>query len=129
MRLTIEIKRPHCHSPNITRKGKKRDGKQNYRRAQRGRQFTGGHDLSCRGCLSRVAQTVKIMLAQGIGIRDIGSAPRISVAKVLKALESTKYQIKPRQTRYDRLETDEFRTYLGHRPKLFVKAKVGISLP
>jgi hypothetical protein len=33
MLTTIEITYPHCHSPTISRNGKKRNGKQNYRRA------------------------------------------------------------------------------------------------
>ncbi|MDR2053202.1 MAG: hypothetical protein LBP80_07295 [Treponema sp.] len=29
MTITIDIKCPHCHSPNVTRNGKKSKGKQN----------------------------------------------------------------------------------------------------
>jgi serine kinase of HPr protein (carbohydrate metabolism regulator) len=54
---------------------------------------------------------VKIMLVRGIGIRDIGAVLQISITKVLKVLKSTEYRIKPKQTHYDRLEIDEFRTY------------------
>jgi hypothetical protein len=56
---------------------------------------------------------VKIMLIWGIGIRDIGAVLQISITKVLKVLKSTEYRIKPKQTHYDRLETDEFWTYEG----------------
>ncbi|MDR2177353.1 MAG: IS1 family transposase, partial [Treponema sp.] len=38
MQITIEIKCPHCHSPNITRNGKKNKSKQNYRCKNCGRQ-------------------------------------------------------------------------------------------
>ncbi|MDR2094343.1 MAG: IS1 family transposase, partial [Treponema sp.] len=31
MKITIELKCPHCHGSNITRNGKKSKGKQNYR--------------------------------------------------------------------------------------------------
>jgi IS1 family transposase len=58
---------------------------------------------------------VKIMLVRGIGIRDIGAVLQISITKVLKVLKSTEYQIKPKQTHYDRLEIDEFRTYVGEK--------------
>jgi serine kinase of HPr protein (carbohydrate metabolism regulator) len=71
--------------------------------------------MTYRGCLSRVAGMVKIMLVRGIGIRDISVVPQISITKVLKVLKSTKYRIKPKQTRYDRLETDEFWTYVGNK--------------
>jgi hypothetical protein len=56
---------------------------------------------------------VKIMLVRGVGIRDIGIILQISITTVLKVLKSTEYRIKPKQSRYDHLETDEFRTYVG----------------
>ncbi|MDR0707859.1 MAG: hypothetical protein LBF60_08305 [Treponema sp.] len=56
---------------------------------------------------------IKIMFVRGVGIRDIGITLRISMSAVLKALKSTKYQIKLKRTRYDRLEADEFWTYVG----------------
>jgi uncharacterized protein YrrD len=55
------------------------------------------------------------MLVRGVGIRDIGTILEISITTVLKALKSTKYRIKPKQTRYDCLGTDEFRTYAGEK--------------
>jgi IS1 family transposase len=69
--------------------------------------------MTYQGCLSRVVEMVKIMLARGIGIRDISAVPQISITKVLKVLKSTKYQIKPKQPHYDHLETDEFWMYAG----------------
>jgi IS1 family transposase len=56
---------------------------------------------------------VKIMLVRGIGIRDIDAVLQISITKVLKVLKATECRIKPKQTHYDCLETDEFRTYEG----------------
>jgi hypothetical protein len=56
---------------------------------------------------------VKIMPVRRIGIRDIGAVLQISITKVLKVLKSTKYQINPKQTCYDCLETDEFWTHVG----------------
>jgi hypothetical protein len=56
---------------------------------------------------------VKIMLVRGIGIRDIGIVLQISITKVLKILKTTEYRIKPKQSRYDCLEIDEFWTYVG----------------
>jgi IS1 family transposase len=69
--------------------------------------------MTYQGCLSRVVEMVKIMPVRGIGIRDISAVLKISITKVLKVLKSTKYQIKPKQTHYDRLEVDEFWTYVG----------------
>jgi hypothetical protein len=40
------------------------------------------------GCLSGIAELVKIMLVRGAGIRDISAILRISVTKVLKVLTS-----------------------------------------
>jgi hypothetical protein len=56
---------------------------------------------------------VEIMLVGGVGIRDIGAVLQISITKVLKVLKTTEYRIKPKQSRYDRLEIDEFWTYEG----------------
>jgi hypothetical protein len=56
---------------------------------------------------------IKVMPAGGGGIRDIGIMLRIDSAAVLDALTSTKCKIKPKQPRYDCLETDGFWTYVG----------------
>jgi hypothetical protein len=40
------------------------------------------------GCLTGIAELVKIMLVRGSGIRDISAILRISVTKVLKVLTS-----------------------------------------
>jgi IS1 family transposase len=53
------------------------------------------------------------MLVRGIGIRDISVVLKVSISTVLKVLRSTKYKIKPKQNHYDRLEIDEFWTYVG----------------
>jgi hypothetical protein len=53
------------------------------------------------------------MLVRGIGIRDISAVLRISITKVLKALKSAHYSIKPKFSHYDCLETDGFWTYVG----------------
>jgi hypothetical protein len=51
-----------------------------------GRQFIGDHEMTYRGCLSRVAGLVKIMLVQGIGIRDISTVLKASITMALKVL-------------------------------------------
>ena len=61
------------------------------------------------------------MLVRGVGIGDIGIILGISIAPVLKVLTSTTYTIKPKQTRYDCLEPDEFWRYGGEK-----KNKVGL---
>jgi hypothetical protein len=58
---------------------------------------------------------LKIMLVRGVGIRDMGIILEISITTVLKVLKSTRYKIKPKQTHYACLETDEFWTYAGEK--------------
>jgi hypothetical protein len=53
------------------------------------------------------------MLVRGIGIRDSSVVLKVSINMVLKVLKSGNYKIKPRQRHYDRLEIDEFWTYVG----------------
>jgi len=113
MKITIELKCPHCHSPNIVRNGKKSNRAQNYLCKSCGKQFISDLERTYRGTLSYIADMIKIMLVRGNGIRDISEILKISVWKVLKTLTSTKYQIKPARKHYDCLEIDEFWTYVG----------------
>jgi transposase-like protein len=53
MLITIEIKRPHCHSPN-NQKREKNKGKQNYLCKEYRRQFISEHERTCKGTLSWV---------------------------------------------------------------------------
>jgi IS1 family transposase len=55
------------------------------------------------------------MLVRGAGIRDISAILKISVTKVLKVLTSGIYTIQPKKKRYNRLEIDEFWTYIGEK--------------
>ncbi|MDR2793085.1 MAG: hypothetical protein LBB61_05395 [Treponema sp.] len=113
MKTAIEIKCPLRHSPNITGNGKN----------TRGNKITGAKiaavdsyvimNASIGGTLSRVKNIIKVVPIGRVGIRDIGIILHISGTTVLKALTSTKYKIKPKQTRYDCLETNEFWTYVG----------------
>ncbi|MDR1466623.1 MAG: IS1 family transposase, partial [Treponema sp.] len=49
MLITIEIKCPRCQSPNISRNGKKSNGKQNYLCTCCGHQFISDHDITYQG--------------------------------------------------------------------------------
>jgi transposase-like protein len=97
------------HNP----KREKTKGKQNYLCKNSVPQFISDHERTCRGTLSQVKNMIKIMLIRGVGIRDIGIILQISITTVLKVLKSTKYRIKPKRTRYDCLEIDEFWWYVG----------------
>ncbi|MDR1029712.1 MAG: hypothetical protein LBL76_02425 [Treponema sp.] len=71
MTITIDLNCPHCHSPNLSRNGKKSKGNQNYLGKDCGRQFISSHELTYRGCLPEVVNLVNIMLVRGMGIRDM----------------------------------------------------------
>ncbi|MDR2740755.1 MAG: IS1 family transposase, partial [Treponema sp.] len=91
MLITIDIKCPHCHSPNLTRNGKKNKGKhriliRNYFCKDCDRQFVSDHERTYRGTFSWVKNMIKIMLVRGVGIRDIGIILQISITTVLKVL-------------------------------------------
>jgi IS1 family transposase len=53
------------------------------------------------------------MLVRGVGIRDISQIEDISTNKVLSVLVKSSHKIKPKQSHYDKLEVDEFWTYVG----------------
>jgi transposase-like protein/IS1 family transposase len=115
MPITIGLKCPRCHSGNIVRNRKKSNGTQNYLCKDCGCQFTSDHEKTCRGCLSGIAEFVKIMPVRGAGIRDISAVPKISVTKALKILTSGVYTVQPKEKHYDCLEIDEFWTYAGEK--------------
>ncbi|MDR1073473.1 MAG: hypothetical protein LBL45_07350 [Treponema sp.] len=70
-----------------------------------------GDERAYRGILSWIKTVINIMPVWGIGMRDVNVALKISAAKALKALKSGEYQIKPKRSQCDCVETDEFWTY------------------
>ena len=114
MEITIELRCPNCDGKEIVRNGKKwLSKKQNYLCKECGRQFIGDHALDYKGCHSQLAEKIRHMLVRGLGIRDIAIIEKVSVKKVLSVLINSKQIIKPKQTHYDKLEVDEFWTYVG----------------
>ena len=113
MQLSTDLYCPHCHSMSIKKNGKKHKGKQNYRCKDCGRQFIAEQERTYNGCRAGIAELVKRMFVRGSGVRDIRYVLRISIKKVLNILTSSKYQITAKQKHYDRLEIDEFWTYVG----------------
>jgi IS1 family transposase/transposase-like protein len=113
MKLTTELSCPHCQSKSIKKNGKKYNGKQNYRCKGCGRQFIAEEDKSYNGCRAGIEELVKRMFVRGSGIRDISFVLLISIKKVLEVLTTSIYQITPQKRHYDRLEIDEFWTYVG----------------
>jgi IS1 family transposase len=53
------------------------------------------------------------MLVRGVGIRDISVIEGISIFKVLSVLVSCNYLLSPKKVHYDRLEVDDFWTFVG----------------
>lgn len=55
------------------------------------------------------------MLVRGCSIADIVVIEQVSKEKVLSVLLSSKHQIKPKRKHYNRLEIDEFWTFVGNK--------------
>jgi hypothetical protein len=66
----------------------------------------------------------KTHAGSGTGIRDISAVLEISVQKVLQTLVSATYELTPKRKHYDRLEIDEFWTYVGKK-----RTKYGLYTP
>ena len=90
MTITIELKCPHRHSPNIVRNRKKSNHTQNYLYKACGKQYISYHKRTYWGTLSYIAAMIKIMLVRGIDVRDISVILNVSIGKVLKTLKSKK---------------------------------------
>ncbi|KAA6344612.1 hypothetical protein EZS27_007770 [termite gut metagenome] len=54
------------------------------------------------------------MLVRGTGIRDIYQIQEVSIRKVLSVLVHSHYVNTPRKSYYEKLEVDEFWTYVGN---------------
>lgn len=117
MKVEITIVCPCCSSINIKKNGKKKNKKQNYRCNDCGRQFIGDHALTYKGCFSGLISKILLMLVRGVGIRDIAIIEDVSIGKVLSVLINSNKNIKPKQSYYEKLEVDEFWTYVGEKKK------------
>jgi transposase-like protein len=89
MTITIAITCPHCHSPTISRNGKKNKDKQNYLGKDCGGPFIGDHQMTYRRYFSWIANLVNSILVRRMGIRDSSVVLKVSITKVLKTLKST----------------------------------------
>ena len=52
------------------------------------------------------------MTVRGCGVRDIAIIASVSIGKVLSTIGSSVYKITPKKRYYERLEVDEFWTYV-----------------
>jgi len=115
MQIQITLYCPDCQSVKIKKNGNKSSKKQNYYCISCSRQFIGDHALRYQGCLSTINARILKMLVRGIGIRDIAEIETVSTNKVLSVLVKSSHKIKPKQSHYDKLEVDEFWTYVGNK--------------
>jgi IS1 family transposase/transposase-like protein len=112
MKKEITTGCPKCHSTRIVKNGKKRNGKQQYLCRDCGRQFISDSEKTYEGTLSIITTLILRMLVRGSGIRDISFVLQASITKVLKTLRTSKYKRTPQKMHYDKLEADEFWTYI-----------------
>ena len=96
---------------------RKKNGTQNYMCKSCNRQFIGDHNLTYKGCRSSLSKKIELMLVRGIEIRDIAEIEKISIGKVLSVLTKSKVILRPKQTHYNSIESDEFWTYVGSKSK------------
>jgi len=112
MKTQIDISCPDCHSPSLKKNGIKSYGKQNYQCKDCKRQFIGDHALTYQGCHSQIEDKIRLMTVHGCGVKDIAVMASVSIGKVLSTIGSSVYKIAPKKRYYERLEVDEFWTYV-----------------
>ena len=114
MKTQIQINCPDClsHSLSLKKNGIKSYGKQNYQCKDCKRQFIDDHALNYQGCYSQIEDILRLMTARGCGVRDIAIITSVSIGKVLSTISSSVYKILPNKRYYERLEVDDFWTYV-----------------
>ena len=71
--------------------------------------------MTYKGCHSAINHKILRILVRGIGIRDVADIEQVSTKKVLSVLVNYNKIITPKQQHYDKLEVDEFWTYVGNK--------------
>ena len=115
MNNKLKIFCPRCQGQSVKKNGIKGYDKQNWLCKSCGRQFIGDHQISYPGCASRADQTIQLMLARCCGIRDIAAITGYSKDKIQGALKRFNRDLHPAKLHYDRLEVDEFWTFVGNK--------------
>ena len=117
MKIKITLKCPNCSDTNLIKNAKKKNKKQNYLCNCCGKQFIGDHALAYKACHSEIKHKIELMLVRGVGIRDIAEIEDISIVKVLSVLTKSNKIIQAKQNHYDKLEIDEFWTYVANKDR------------
>ena len=113
MELTITIDCPHCQSTKVVKNGKKEHNKQNLLCKNCKKQFIPDYQGTYKGTYSSITKRIHKMLVRACGIPDIAAIEECSISKVLSVLSKFKAVFKPKKSHYDRLEVDEFWSYVG----------------
>ena len=111
MQVTITIHCPHCQSAKIVNNGKKANSKQNCYCQNCNKQFIADYQRTYKGAYPAINKRIGKMLVRGCG--DIADIEDCSTAKVLGVFMFFAGLLKPKRQPYDRLEVDEFWTYVG----------------
>ena len=108
---------PNCLSAKVVRNGKKKTGAQNYLCRGCGKQFQG--EYLYWGCNKKVKDQVLPMLLRGSGVRDCAVVLGISINCILRHLvaQAEKGVLKPRKSRYHRVQIDELWSYVARKEK------------
>lgn len=113
--IQVIVTCPSCDSQDVIKNGIKKDGQQNYLCTNCKRQFVHDFFLKYNGSKSQIDKKILLMLARGIGIRDISVIEQVSVNTILKILLQSEYKLLPKQKYYKRIEIDEFWTYVSNK--------------
>lgn len=108
---------PYCLSAKVVGNGKKKSGAQNYLCKGCGKQFQ--KDYLYWGADNGVKDKILPMLLRGSGVRDTAAVLGISVNCVLRHLvkEASGVTVKPKQSRYHRVQIDELWSYVRCKEK------------
>ena len=113
------MKCPKCGSKRVIRNGKKAYKVQNYLCKDCGKQFISDADRTYKGTVSGIRDSIKRALVRGSGIRDAAFIFAVSIGFVLRVLVESCYGLKPKKKHYERLEVDEFWTFVGTKSRRF----------
>ncbi|WP_299466634.1 IS1 family transposase [uncultured Microscilla sp.] len=111
--ITIKISCPHCHSSKIVKNGLKKTGHQNYLCRGCGKQFQ--HEYIYQGANPTIGIQLRNLLLRGNSLSDCKAILGVGFQFILKwLLNHTKgLELKPSKTHYDKIQIDEFWTYVG----------------
>jgi insertion element IS1 protein InsB len=111
------VKCPCCQGLKIVCNGVKKNGRQNYKCKDCGRQFQMLYDYP--GCQPENRQLALRCLCRGSGIRDCSVISKLSCGAVLRLIkkEAAALSVKPRLWHYKSVQIDEQWSYVGKKEK------------